>query len=282
MAEVDQSRPVSGTAANGTFRTFRRCTDRRRPLDLTLGQLMQGLRRIPLSNTTGIHRSPFLKAENGRRGCGLLIGNSRHEGAGDLPGRHGVHLRRLGDKDLPLVEEHLLGLDMPSRNSRFHCGFGDAAVAAYVRDLDPNRDVLFGAIDPGTGRIVGLAEARPANGPKTVDLATSVLPSHRKRGLAHALVTRAAGVASDQGATAADLRFAPGNLAANRIAARLGASFRAPGIAVVRLPLCEPLAEGVARQMGERGSFSGMTAKGPDAAACVHSTTFLHRHHVSK
>jgi GNAT superfamily N-acetyltransferase len=181
-----------------------------------------------------------------------------------------VHLRRLGDKDVPLVEEHLLGLDMPSRNSRFHCGFGDAAVAAYVRDLDPNRDVLFGAIDPGTGRIVGLAEARPANGPKTVDLATSVLPSHRKRGLAHALVTRAAGVASDQGATAADLRFAPGNLAANRIAARLGASFRAPGIAVVRLPLCEPLAEGVARQMGERGSSSGMTAKGPDAAAtCV-------------
>ena len=231
---------------------------------------MQGLRRIPLSNTTGIHRSPFLKAEYGRRGCGLLIGNSRHEGAGDLPGRHGVHLRRLGDKDLPLVEEHLLGLDMPSRNSRFHCGFGDAAVAAYVRDLDPSRDVLFGAIDPGTGRIVGLAEARPANGPKTVDLATSVLPSHRKRGLAHALVTRAAGVASDQGATAADLRFAPGNLAANRIAARLGASFRAPGIAVVRLPLCEPLAEGVARQMGERGSSSRMTAKGPDAAAaCV-------------
>jgi GNAT superfamily N-acetyltransferase len=141
---------------------------------------------------------------------------------------------------------------MPSRNSRFHCGFGDAAVAAYVRDLDPNRDVLFGAIDPGTGRIVGLAEARPANGPKTVDLATSVLPSHRKRGLAHALVVRAAGVASDQGATAADLRFAPGNLAANRIAARLGASFRAPGIAVVRLPLCEPLAEGVARYFEER------------------------------
>ena len=117
-----------------------------------------------------------------------MAGNSRHEGAGDLPGRHGVNLRRLGDKDLPLIEEHLLGLDMPSRNSRFHCGFGDAAVAAYVRDLDPSRDVLFGPVDPGTGRTVGMTEARPANGPKTVDLATSVLPSYRKRGLAHALV----------------------------------------------------------------------------------------------
>ena len=180
----------------------------------------------------------------------MLIGNSRQEGAGHQPGSHGMQLRRLGDKDLPLIEKHLLGLDMPSRNSRFHCGFGDAAVAAYVRDLDPSRDVLFGAIDPDTRRIVGLAEARPANGPKTVDLATSVLPSHRKRGLAHALVTRAAGVASDQGATAADLRFAPDNLAANRIATRVGASFRAPGIAVVQLPSCESLSEGVARQMG--------------------------------
>lgn len=191
-----------------------------------------------------------------------MVGNLRHEGAGDLPGMHGVHLRRLGDKDLPLIEKHLLGLDMPSRNSRFHCGFGDAAVAAYVRDFDPSRDVLFGAVDTGTGRIVGLAEARQANGPKTVDLATSVLPSHRNRGLAHALVTRAAVVASDQGATAADLRFAPDNLAANRIAARLGASFRAPGIAVVRLPPCESVAEGVVRQMGGEGKRMNLAFAG--------------------
>jgi GNAT superfamily N-acetyltransferase len=155
--------------------------------------------------------------------------------AGDLPRRQGVHLRRLGDEDLPLIEMHLLSLDMPSRNSRFHGGFGDVAVAAYVRGLDPSRDVLFGAIDPGTGCIVGLAEARPADAPKTMELGASVLQSHRKRGLGHALAALAVGVASDQGATAADLRLAPGNLAANRIAARLGASFRAPGIAALKL-----------------------------------------------
>jgi GNAT superfamily N-acetyltransferase len=148
----------------------------------------------------------------------------------ELPRRQGVHLRRLGDEDLPLIEMHLLSLDMPSRNSRFHGGFGDAAVAAHVRGLDPGRDVLFGAIDPGTGYIVGLAEARPADAPKTMELGASVLQSHRKRGLAHALVALAVGVASDQGATAADLRLAPGNLAANRIAARLRASFSAPGV----------------------------------------------------
>jgi len=180
----------------------------------------------------------------------LLDRELDHESAADLPSRQGVYLRRLGDEDLPLIEMHLLSLDMPSRNSRFHGGFCDAAVAAYVRGLDPSTDVLFGAIDPGTGCIVGLAEARPADAPKTMELGASVLQSHRKRGLAHALVALAVDVASDQGATAADLRFAPGNLAANRIAARLGASFRAPGIAVVRLPQCESLAEGAARQMG--------------------------------
>ncbi len=184
----------------------------------------------------------------------MLERELNHESAGDLPRRQGVHLRRLGDEDLPLIEMHLLSLDMPSRNRRFHRGFGDAAVAAYVRGLDPGRDVLFGAIDPGTGCIVGLAEARPADAPKTMELGASVLRSHRKLGLAHALVALAVDVASDQGATAADLRFAPGNLAANRIAARLGASFRAPGIAVVRLPPGKSLAKGVARQMGKRGS----------------------------
>jgi hypothetical protein len=36
-------------------------TDRRQPpLDLTLGELMHGLRKPTLSNSIGIHRSPFL------------------------------------------------------------------------------------------------------------------------------------------------------------------------------------------------------------------------------
>jgi len=180
----------------------------------------------------------------------LLDRELDHESAADLSSRQGVYLRRLGDEDLPLIEMHLLSLDMPSRNSRFHGGFCDAAVAAYVRGLDPSTDVLFGAIDPGTGCIVGLAEARPADAPKTMELGASVLQSHRKRGLAHALVALAVDVASDQGATAADLRLAPGDLAANRIAARLGASFGAPGIAVVHLPPGDPFAKGEAWQTG--------------------------------
>jgi hypothetical protein len=87
---------------------------------------------------------------------------------------------------------------MTSRNSRFHGGFGDAVVAAYVRGLDSSRDVLFGAIDPATGCIVDLAEARAADAPKTMELGASVLQSHRKRGLAHALVALAVDAGSNQ------------------------------------------------------------------------------------
>jgi GNAT superfamily N-acetyltransferase len=128
---------------------------------------------------------------------------------------------------------HLLRLDMASRNSRFGCGLGDWAVTAYVRGLDLTRDILFGATEIGTDQIVGLAEARPAKVLQAVDLSVSVLASHRKRGLAHELVARAAGAAFDRGAKTIELTFVPSNVAARRIAAKLEATFLAPGFAVV-------------------------------------------------
>jgi GNAT superfamily N-acetyltransferase len=145
----------------------------------------------------------------------------------------GLRLRRLTSGDAAAIEAHLLDLDMLSRNSRFHCALGDFAVARYARCFDAAADVLFGAIDAGTGRIVALAEARPAAAPRTVDLAVSVQATHRRRGLGRALLACAISTAFAQGATVADFRFAPGNLAAVRIATRLGARFRAPGRAVL-------------------------------------------------
>ena len=144
-----------------------------------------------------------------------------------------VQLRRLGSGDLAAIESHLLELDAVSRNSRFHCGFGDAAVAGYVRSLDDTVDVLFGAIESRNGRMVGLAEARPAEAPGTVELAVSVLPTHRRHGLGHELLRRAASAAFARGMTVAHLLVAPDNVAAARTAATLGARFRAPGRAVL-------------------------------------------------
>jgi RimJ/RimL family protein N-acetyltransferase len=143
-------------------------------------------------------------------------------------------LRRLDGRDLAGIETHLLDLDLVSRNRRFGSGFGDAAVAAYVRRLDPATDILFGAIEEDSGRIVGLAEAHPAGAAHAVEIGTSVLASHRRRGLARELVARAVATAVAQGATAVELLFDPTNTAAARIAAGLGASLCAPGRAVLR------------------------------------------------
>src|SRR5262245_40545501 len=97
-------------------------------------------------------------------------------------------VRRLDNCDLAGIERHFLELDMVSRNHRFHSGFGDAAISAYVGGLDVTTDILFGAIDETGGRIVGLAEAHPTSAPSTVEVGTSVLASHRGRGLGRKLV----------------------------------------------------------------------------------------------
>jgi GNAT superfamily N-acetyltransferase len=151
-------------------------------------------------------------------------------------GSRGARLRRLGDGDLAGIEAHLLDLDLVSRNRRFHSGFSDAAVEAYVRRLDPASDILFGAIDEDSGRIVGLAEAHPAGPPRTVEIATSVLAPHRRRGLARELVARTVAAAVRQGAAAVELRFEPDNAAAAHIAAGLGAGRAVSGRAVLLVP----------------------------------------------
>ncbi len=165
-----------------------------------------------------------------------------------------VSMRRLDGRDLVEIERHLLELDLVSRNRRFHSGFGDAAVAAYVRGLHTSTDILFGAVENASGRIVGLAEARRAAARQTVEVGTSVLAAHRRRGLARELVARAIAAAFAQGATAANLIFDPTNPAAVRIVARLGARSFVPGRAV----LCtRPAVETPRQSADERHSEIG-------------------------
>ena len=55
----------------------------------------------------------------------------------------GRHLRRLGFDDLASIEAHLLSLEMVSRNRRFHSGFSEHAVKAYIAGLDAEKDLGF-------------------------------------------------------------------------------------------------------------------------------------------
>jgi GNAT superfamily N-acetyltransferase len=135
----------------------------------------------------------------------------------------GPRLRRLGAADLPEIERHLLGLDLVDRNARFHSGFGDAAVTTYARGLDFAVGILVGATQGPGNRILGLAEAHPAGAPRTVELAVSVLATHRRRGLGRRLLAHALELAFAAGADTAELRCSPGNRHLMHIAMALGA-----------------------------------------------------------
>jgi GNAT superfamily N-acetyltransferase len=148
-----------------------------------------------------------------------------------------VRVRRLGRDDLPLVEAHLLALAPADRHARFGAGRGDAAVAAYARGLDPSRARLVGGVDGPSGRLVGLAEAHPAEAPGAYEIAVSVHSDHRGQGLGRRLAAAAVAAAFAAGAATAEFHYGPGNRAVARLAAALGARFPSfpspPGRAVI-------------------------------------------------
>ena len=142
-------------------------------------------------------------------------------------------IRRLGWRDLPEVERHLLSLGPADRRKRFLSPADDGAIARYVARLDPGRAVLVGAAE-ADGRVAGIAEAHPVvDAPRMVEVAVSVHPYHRGQGLGRRLVARAVSLAFAEGAEAAVLLFAPENRAVAGLAASLGARFPAPGRALL-------------------------------------------------
>lgn len=161
-------------------------------------------------------------------------------------------LRRLGEKDLEGIEQHLLALDVIDRHARFGAVRSDALLTAYARRLDPIGAVLFGAVDGLTGRIVGFSEAQPTADPRRVELAVSVHWLNRRCGLGQLLVGAAVTAAFACGADVAEFFFASDNRAfaglARAIGARIGptldrAELRCPASGQDRTP-APPMAPG--------------------------------------
>jgi len=147
----------------------------------------------------------------------------------------GLSVRQLGASDLPAIERHLVQLGPSDRHARFLSYLCDAAIAGYVRGLDPSRTVLIGAFAP-SDRIVGLAEAHPTMSPHTVEVAVSIDPALRRCGLGQRLVARALAVAFACGMQSAEFVFAPDNFALARLVQTLGGRIMAPGYALIDLP----------------------------------------------
>ena len=140
-----------------------------------------------------------------------------------------LHIRRLGEEDLPAIEQHLLEFGRLDRHARFGAGMSDPAIAAYVLRLNPSRTVLIGAVEEASGRIVGLAEAQPALAPRHTEMAVTVHPDQRCCGLGRRLIQQALSGAAAQGQEVAHFFFSPENrpiLALVRgLGARIAATF---------------------------------------------------------
>ena len=133
------------------------------------------------------------------------------------------HVRPLDVGDLPEVERHLLSLDFHDRNTRFGGAIADDMIGLYVRRIDAARAVLVGALEAWGSRIVGIAEAQPTDRLRVVELAVSVHPTHRGRGLGLRLLRQVLLIAFARGAEAAEFQFDPANAAIARLACALGA-----------------------------------------------------------
>jgi ribosomal protein S18 acetylase RimI-like enzyme len=134
-----------------------------------------------------------------------------------------LRIQRLGEDDLPAIEQHLLDFGRLDRHARFGAGMSDPAIAAYVLRLNPARAVLIGAVEEASGRIVGLAEAQPAFPPRHVEMAVTVDPGHRCRGLGRCLLQQALLGAAAQGQEVAHFFFSPENRPILALVRSLGA-----------------------------------------------------------
>jgi ribosomal protein S18 acetylase RimI-like enzyme len=146
-------------------------------------------------------------------------------------GHAGLNVRRLGAGDLPAIARHLVELSPADRVARFPCKCDDGS-GTRAGQLDPAAAILVGAFD-ASGRIVGLAEAQPGEAPHTVEMAVSIDPAFRRRGLARRLAARTLALAFARGARSATFSFAPDDRAVVRLVKALGGEIRMPGHATI-------------------------------------------------
>ncbi|MGH8852167.1 MAG: GNAT family N-acetyltransferase [Casimicrobiaceae bacterium] len=84
---------------------------------------------------------------------------------------------------------HFLALPMKDRSLRFGSSLAPTVIAAYVDRIDFDRDAVFGIHDD---RLDLIGVAHMAVEDDLAELALSVLPAHRRRGVGSALFRRAA------------------------------------------------------------------------------------------
>ncbi len=139
--------------------------------------------------------------------------------------QHWLLIRRLGPNDRAALAAHLLALPPKDRRTRFGANSGDAAIRRHCEALDLEETVCFAALD-GAGAVAGAAFGFLYDGGAgqrcLAEIAVSVAPDYRRRGLGATLVSRVCDAVTVCGAEAAIFEFDPSNLAIRSLVRHLG------------------------------------------------------------
>ncbi len=135
-------------------------------------------------------------------------------------------VRPVGEDERAALVVHFLALPMRDRCLRFGMSLAPTVIAAYVDRIDFTRDAVFGVCDDRYA-LVGAAHLALQNG--VAELALSVLPEYRARGMGSALFERSVAQARGRGMRRVLMRCLTGNTPVVRIARRFGMSIVSGG-----------------------------------------------------
>lgn len=128
-------------------------------------------------------------------------------------------VRRLSEGGRVSLLKHFLALPSKDRSMRFGAPVATAGIAAYVSRIDLDRDAVLGVQDETRSLI---AVAHVAVGDSAAEVALSVLPAHRRRGIASALFRMALAHARSARVSMLVMCFLLGNAPILRIARKFG------------------------------------------------------------
>lgn len=134
-----------------------------------------------------------------------------------------LELRRLWARDAPAVLAHYLRLDACSRRRRFFAAIDDAALAERAALVGSPALPMVGGLDGDALRALGELSL---DGEGTAEVALSVEPAWRGRGVGTAILRRLVEKASNRGIRRIQARCLDDNRAMLQLARRAGAVIR--------------------------------------------------------
>jgi ribosomal protein S18 acetylase RimI-like enzyme len=132
---------------------------------------------------------------------------------------------RLDEDSRAALVAHFLSLSAADRRLRFGKALSSEAIAGYVDRIDLDSDAVF-VVRDAEHVLAGAVHVAMGD---DAELGVSVLPAHRGRGVAHALLNRAVSHARNRSADRVVMHCAADNVPILRLARKFGMDIAARG-----------------------------------------------------